>query len=105
MLIHFVSDEFLEMELNIDERVRLAEHLGLHRLDLIECTVFVTYRGKALTDEKLHANINAARARADRHSLELYDHGQIDWLNPSDQDTRCEGCADRPAGAAGLGES
>lgn len=42
-LVHFVSDEFLELELDLAERLRLAQALGLSRMDLTECKVFVTF--------------------------------------------------------------
>jgi len=49
MLIHFVGDEFLELELDlIPERLRLARDLGLSRMDLTNCKVFVSFRGQDL---------------------------------------------------------
>jgi len=49
MLIHFVADEFLELELDlIPERQRLARDLGLSRMDLTSCKVFVNFRGDHL---------------------------------------------------------
>jgi len=91
MLIHLVSDEFLELELDLrSERLRLAHALGLTRMDLTGCKVFVTFDAQPLDSEKLHAKFTRTAARAGNESLELYDHGQIDWLTDAGQGARCD---------------
>jgi len=77
MLIHLVSDEFLELELDLrSERLRLAHALGLARMDLTACKVFVTFNAEPLTEEIRSANIqrasDAASGTTDGHSLDLF---------------------------------
>jgi len=72
MLIHFVADEFLELEATeLSERRLIAGVLGLDRLDLTECKVFVNFTRSPLDRRNLHAKINADPG--DGHeSLELF---------------------------------
>jgi len=76
VLIHFVQDEFLELELDGPrERLRLAEALGLDKVDLSNCTVFVNFSRNPLTAENRRDTIHAAREHelAERDSsLELF---------------------------------
>jgi len=67
-LIHFASDEFLELELGRDDAQLLTKALGLHQLDLRECTVFVNFSREPLTDGEREENFREAERRL-RQSL------------------------------------
>jgi len=55
-LIHFSSDEFLELELGSADAQLLTKALGLRGLDLKECKVFVNFSREPLTDGEREEN-------------------------------------------------
>jgi len=74
-LVHFVDDEFLEIELDEVGRLRVLQALNLSPQVTLNCTVFVNFQREGLTSETCNGK-NEAGGDASAEQTE------IDWCQP-----------------------
>jgi len=101
MLVHFVADEFLELELDLaHERLRLARDLGLSRIDLTNCKVFVSFTAEGLDN----AGRTGYLVAKGRHTSSG-DAGQLGLAigEPEEGETRCDEVASAGGAAPAVG--
>lgn len=74
-LVHFVDDEFLEIELDAVGRLRVLQALNLSPQVTLDCTVFVNFRRPGLTGELCNGKDEEGGAVCDEQTC-------IDWVLP-----------------------